>query len=161
MPNWCDNSLYITTTKKYAKQLIKAAEEDRFLSFIKPLDKDTTDAQIGGWGTKWEVNAYLNEQKESPDNPREVDLNFTFDSAWAPPIAAYDHLLMHPEVSYVSAYYFEPGMDFAGLWEDGIDDEITDLGKIYANKKHEYTPLELAIEQEFDLEQQYVELYAN
>jgi hypothetical protein len=45
---------------------------------------------------------------------------FNFDSAWAPPLAAYEKLM--EQGFEILAYYFEPGMAFAGKWEDGCDD---------------------------------------
>ena len=44
----------------------------------------------------------------------------TFDSAWSPPIGAYEKLI---EMGFsIRAMYYEPGMAFAGIWEDGDDD---------------------------------------
>jgi hypothetical protein len=43
-----------------------------------------------------------------------------FDSAWSPPTTAMERLV---EMGFgVKLYYFEPGMAFAGIWEDGNDD---------------------------------------
>ena len=43
-----------------------------------------------------------------------------FDTAWSPPITAYEKLL---DLGFsVKAGYYEGGMCYAGLWEDGIDD---------------------------------------
>ena len=40
--------------------------------------------------------------------------------AWSPPIAAYEKLL---EMGfYIRALYYEGGMAFAGVWDNGIDD---------------------------------------
>ena len=44
----------------------------------------------------------------------------TFDSAWSPPCNAYEKLV---EMGFrIRAMYYEPGMAFAGIWEDGDDD---------------------------------------
>jgi hypothetical protein len=43
-----------------------------------------------------------------------------FDSAWSPPIAMYEFL--YSEDWSVSAMYHEPGMGFAGRFEDGYDE---------------------------------------
>jgi hypothetical protein len=44
----------------------------------------------------------------------------TFESAWAPPVAAYDKL--EAQGFRIRAMYYEPGMGFAGVYEDGHDD---------------------------------------
>jgi hypothetical protein len=43
----------------------------------------------------------------------------TFESAWAPPVAAYDKL--EAQGFRIRAMYYEPGMGFAGVYEDGHD----------------------------------------
>jgi hypothetical protein len=74
---------------------------------------------INEWGTKWDV---------SSDNVEIVDANTVtagFDSAWSPPITAYERLI---ELGFeVEAFYYEPGMGFVGKWVDGID-EYYELG---------------------------------
>jgi hypothetical protein len=48
-------------------------------------------------------------------------LDFYFDSAWCPPIAFYDMLLLKfPSISITSIYY-ESGCGFAGKYTNGID----------------------------------------
>ena len=46
-----------------------------------------------------------------------------FVSAWSPPIQAYDSMM--EQGFSIKAYYFEPGCDFCGRYEDGIDDCYT------------------------------------
>jgi hypothetical protein len=81
------------------------------------------DWRVHNWGTKWDVNdVHVDYFTQEPDK---ASANFHFDSAWAPPIAFYDHLT---ELGFeVKAYYYEPGMAFCGKYEDGADDgyEIT------------------------------------
>jgi hypothetical protein len=72
------------------------------------------DFNISNWGTKWDVNS---------DNVEIADANTVtagFDSAWAPPIRAYEQLT--EQGFEVVAFYYEPGMQFVGKWEDGFDD---------------------------------------
>jgi hypothetical protein len=77
------------------------------------------DFCVNEWGTKWDVDPY---------NPIEFDsewdknnkITFGFDSAWAPPLGVYETLV--EQGFAVRGYYFEGGMNFAGIWEDGIDD---------------------------------------
>ena len=44
----------------------------------------------------------------------------SFDSAWAPPINAY--IALEQLGFQVRAYYYEPGMQFCGIYGDGYDD---------------------------------------
>ena len=74
------------------------------------------DYCCGEWGTKWDVG----DQGCTDIRPDGLMLNTAFDSAWAPPIAAYEKLI---EMGFtVNAMYYESGMCFAGAWEDGVDD---------------------------------------
>jgi hypothetical protein len=74
------------------------------------------DFNTANWGTKWDVNS---------DNVEIQDANTltaSFDSAWAPPINAYEKLM---ELGFeIEAFYYEPGMCFVGKWVDGEDDCI-------------------------------------
>jgi hypothetical protein len=74
------------------------------------------DFCVNEWGTKWDVGA---DGQEAIDNGNNT-LSLNFDSAWAPPVNAYEKLI---EMGFkILAYYYEPGMAFAGKWEDGNDD---------------------------------------
>jgi hypothetical protein len=74
------------------------------------------DFNIANWGTKWDVNS---------DNVAIEDANTVtagFDSAWRPPITAYERLM---ELGFeIEAFYYEPGMQFVGKWVDGLDECI-------------------------------------
>jgi hypothetical protein len=119
----------------------KALQEGKFLQEFIPCPEELLDAvanfetndamvakhgysswydfNIANWGTKWDVNS---------DNVEIVDANTVtagFDSAWAPPIRAYEQLL--EQGFEVEAFYYEPGMQFVGKWADGID-EYYELG---------------------------------
>jgi hypothetical protein len=74
------------------------------------------DFNIANWGTKWDVQS---------DNVAIEDANTvtaSFDSAWAPPLTAYEKLM---DLGFeVEAFYYEPGMQYVGKWVDGEDDCI-------------------------------------
>lgn len=148
MPNWCNNSVTIThsdTTKMQA--LVAAVNEGKFCDHVIPTPQDLTDTvsgsvpegperdaheaqmkrnlelygakdwydyQVSNWGTKWDVQPY--DTVELEDNV----LSFGFDSAWSPPTGVYTMLV--EQGFTVKAFYYEPGMCFAGVWEDGIDE---------------------------------------
>lgn len=75
------------------------------------------------WGTKWDVGG-----ADASITIDDDGLGFTasFDSAWAPPTGVYEQLV---EDGYsVRGFYYEPGMSFAGIYDDGCDDCYSDWG---------------------------------
>jgi hypothetical protein len=84
------------------------------------------DYCVNEWGTKWDVggDSAWGDPVEIQEDGR---LTLSFDSAWAPPTAAYDKLL---DLGFsVRGYYYESGMCFCGVYDDGYDDyfEIGDM----------------------------------
>lgn len=75
------------------------------------------DFCVNEWGTKWDVGGdWDGDFSDDTDH----SLTMTFDSAWAPPVAAYAKF---EELGFaVQGYYYEPGMAFAGVYSDGYDD---------------------------------------
>jgi hypothetical protein len=91
------------------------------------------DYCVNEWGTKWDVggNDY-NEPQEIPDG-----LIMSFDSAWAPPIAAMEKF---QDLGFsVRLYYYEPGMCFAGIYDENGDDYY-DLGGMNSDQVAEELP---------------------
>ena len=123
MPNWCDNQITITGPNSVIDKIEKIVKEESndaengLLQFFHPMPKQLLE-------TEWEVcefygvdRQYLTEQSEG-----ESTISFSFSSAWAPPIGAYEKFLENNSNCFLRAYYYEGGCDFMGLWEDGIDD---------------------------------------
>lgn len=151
MPNWCNNNVRIThTDRSKIEALAAAVREGKFCNHVIPVPQDLTDTMAGSygddekqraledktasniekhgygnwydfcvarWGTKWDVDAY---------DPEDVvvdeynTITFGFDSAWSPPTGVYEALV---EQGYeVEALYYESGMAFCGVWQDGCDD---------------------------------------
>ena len=155
MPNWCSN--YVELTHENPDMLRRA--EDAFnrgellAEFIpvpaslqivagcvgdpdeqKKLEEATAknielhgygnwyDFCVNEWGTKWDVGAD-GQRNEIVGNT----FNASFESAWGPPIQAYEKL---EGLGFtVSAYYYESGMGFCGVFSEGVDDyfDITDM----------------------------------
>ena len=151
MPNWCNNTLNIRHEDPAMIERARIAFADaRLCEEFAPVPKslhivagrvgdDTDQAQkdleaqeetnlkehgyrnwydycVNEWGTKWDIGGGDGHTVDQDAN----GVVFNFDSAWAPPLAAYEKLMgMGFEIL---AYYFEPGMAFAGKWEDGCDD---------------------------------------
>ena len=126
MPNWCMNRLTISHTNddmvdrfENAYNLGKACNE--FLPL--PEGEDWYNWQINNWGTKWDIGADMGTDKEERYGLKATrvdnEVSCSFDSAWSPPIGLYDKLI---ELGYdVKATYWEPGMAFCGIWDNGAD----------------------------------------
>ena len=148
MPNWCNNSVVLKhEDPAMIERARKAFNGEGLLQEFIPVPQDLRDTVSGSmgedkreaheaqqktnvekygyanwydfcvneWGTKWEIGADGNPAQDIPGG-----LMLGFDSAWSPPIAAYEKLL---EMGFeIEAMYYEPGMAYAGVWEDGNDD---------------------------------------
>lgn len=156
MPNWCNNNLILEHDDPEMLVRAKAAlDRCEFLQEFIPVPQELRDtvsgfhgdadeqakleAQsernrqqfgysnwydycCGEWGTKWDCG----EEGNTDISPDGKVLHTGFDTAWSPPIAAYEKLM---DLGFrVKAMYFEGGMNFAGIWEDGIDDCYQDWG---------------------------------
>jgi hypothetical protein len=110
--------------------------------------------QIKNWGTKWDVDADPEQIKRNWGTKWDVDadpeqieragdtLTVSFDSAWSPPIEAYNRLV---EMGFeVQAYYNEFGMTFAGMYTGAggdIYDDCVDYGSWTAEQVRQEIPL--------------------
>ena len=90
------------------------------------------DFCVNEWGTKWDIGA-----DGCPADDIPGGLMLTFDSAWSPPIGAYEKL---EEMGFsIRAMYYEPGMAFAGIWENG-DDQFYEYGGLTSEQIREELP---------------------
>ena len=149
MPNWCNNQVEIShddVTKMEA--LVAAINDGKFCNHVIPTpeslhitagregaDGDPKqialeaaeksnleqhgyanwyDFQVARWGTKWDVDAYDTVTLDGNG------IQFGFDSAWSPPIGVYEALV--EQGFRVKAFYYESGMCFGGVWDNGNDD---------------------------------------
>jgi hypothetical protein len=67
-----------------------------------------------------------------------------FESAWAPPVGAYEKLCAMG--FRITAMYYEPGMAFAGIWEgneDEANDDYYEYGSMDSKQIAEELPAEL------------------
>ena len=97
--------------------------------------KDWYDWCVNEWGTKWDVGG-----DDGTYNDIEGGIIVGFDSAWAPPIQAYEKLFYMG--FKIRAMYYEPGMAFAGIFEDG-QDEYYEYGGLDSKGIAEELPVEL------------------
>ena len=135
MPNWCSNSLTLTCpSKREADELClflekkdtrqDEGEAESLFSYFLPEPEHEVgpdDAmpswywwRVNNWGTKWSENLY------DWNKIDETTIQFSFDTAWSPPIGVYE--AMHEAGYVVEAQYFEPGMCFVGSWIEGSDE---------------------------------------
>ena len=126
MPNWCMNKLTVSHANpdmvdrfENAYNLGKACNE--FLPL--PEGEDWYSWQINNWGTKWDIGADIGTEKEERYGLKATRVDnevcCSFDSAWSPPIGLYEKLV---DLGYdVKASYWEPGMAFCGIWDNGAD----------------------------------------
>ena len=119
MPNWCYNSVTISNedTTKIDGLVAELEKEDaEIFQYLRPNPAAEWDYgwSVENWGTKWDTNVQ--------DWTREDDTTIVmhFDTAWAPPITLFDFLV--EQGWSIRAMYHEPGMGFAGCYEDGNDD---------------------------------------
>ena len=93
------------------------------------------DFCVNEWGTKWDVG-----DSSGINSCTDTELIVYFDSAWSPPIAAYERLL---DLGFtVYATYYEPGCAFAGIWDNG-DDDYYDISQMDSGDVQQQLPSEL------------------
>jgi len=139
MPNWCGNSV---TFKHDDPAMIRRAKtafvDGKFLEEFIPLPDGKWDWHwcVENWGTKWDVG--------NGDGVNEVsDTTFTvyFDSAWSPPIRAYEQM---SDLGFdVNAIYYEPGVAFAGRWTTESGDDFYDFSNMTAEQVAKELPQDL------------------
>ena len=78
------------------------------------------DWRVENWGTKWDIMEFYNiNRKKIGEDESEISLGF--DTAWAPALGAYERFIDENSNCSLKAYYYEPGCDFMGEWDNGID----------------------------------------
>ena len=165
MPNWCNNRVTLTHADPVMiDRAVKAYQQGRLLNEFIPVPQELVDtvaspgtqeealvAQrtantekfgfadwytfcLTNWGTKWDVGG--DGEFIEQDSPNEVEL--AFDSAWAPPIAAYEQL---EGLGFeIEAYYFEPGMAFCGVWTNEFGDDYCEYTDMTPDEIREQMP---------------------
>lgn len=168
MPNWCNNSVEIYhDDPKMIERVRTAFNGEGLLQEFIPVPEDLRNIVAGSvpvaeeaehklkeefnritygytnwydfcvneWGTKWEIGADGNPAQDIPGG-----LMLGFDSAWSPPIAAYEKLMAMG--FRITAMYYESGMAYAGVWDNGNDDYY-EYGGMSSTEIAETLPAEL------------------
>ena len=171
MPNWCNNNISISGPVETIKQLWEDAnqegEDGGLLNAMVPMPvelRDTTkgsngdainwyDWCVSNWGTKWDVSLEGLEFTDNGDGTAEI--TGWFESAWAPPIEAYNRFLDDMSNCSIDASYHEPGMDFAGFYVDGDDDYLDNLHEEFKLPEDERSNLYNRLDEEYNLSENY------
>ena len=137
MPNWCNNNITISGPTETIKQLWEDAQtghrytvevdgeqvekvEFGLLEAMAPIGNWEYGTAVDTWGTKWDISDEGLEYEDTEDGY--ATISGWFDSAWSPPIEAYNTWLTENGECSIRATYEEGGMDFAGIYEDMEDD---------------------------------------
>ena len=111
MPNWCNNYLRVFgPTKDITRFKEEVSTEDELLSFNKhvPVEEGSEYSCSEVWGTKWdacEVGLIAND---------DTSLNYTFDTAWSPPIEWLTVVASKFKTLQFELIYEEGGVGFYG-----------------------------------------------
>lgn len=172
MPNWCNNSISIVGPKDTIKKLWDDAhaQEDGFglLNAMHPMPKElegTTSPsesgddwytwRVNNWSTKWDITDEGLEYREEGDTGI---IEGWFDSAWSPPIGAYEQFCDDNDNCDLEASYHEPGMDFAGFWsKDGGDEFLDGCHAEYELPEEDRSDLYVRLDNEYGLSEQFAE----
>lgn len=156
MPNWCSNTFSIRGNKNSISDLWVAAElKEGLLEAIAPIGDWEYGNAVETWGTKWDVSLEGLQYTDHGDGTAEI--SGYFDSAWSPPIGAYEQLAADFDSCIIEASYFEPGMDFAGFWSSENGEEHLDNLHDEWEKGDEASDLYKQLDDEYNLSEQFQE----
>jgi hypothetical protein len=80
---------------------------------------------VNEWGTKWDVECDIVDVKDN-------EITLYFDSAWAPPINAYEKL---EDLGFtIDGYYYEPGMAYCGKYTTEFGDDFFEIGELRSDQ---------------------------
>ena len=168
MPNWCSNSINITGPADQVKTLWEQAQAnwknedygllnamvpmpDALKGTRSPSPDDGSQPSVDGytnwydwcvanWGTKWDISDEGLTFTDNGDGTAQI--SGWFESAWAPPINAYDTFLDDMDGCSLYATYEEGGMDFAGIYDNGSDEYMENLSEACEEVVKGEVPLE-------------------
>lgn len=150
MPNWCENNLSIHGWKEDMEKLMEVItigedeyslleklyptpeelnignvsmnpDEQQNANFEKFGYKSWYDWRIDKWGCKWPESDLEIGQEYTINSDGTATIAFNFNSAWSPPIEAFNKISKdYPNILFC-LYYEEPGMGFCGsnIWSKG------------------------------------------
>jgi hypothetical protein len=133
MPNWCSNRATVTGPSPVIDEIRRILEdsEGELLTWMVPQPKFEGDQdwymwRVNNWGTKWDITDVYIDTDDEPDS-----IEFTFSTAWAPPVEAFTTWAMADGRVQFNLEYWEPGCGFVGTTTyDGeyLDTDDVDSG---------------------------------
>jgi hypothetical protein len=160
MPNWCSNNFAITGNVESIRELWEAAQTAGpdggfgLLNAIAPIGDWDYGIAVDTWGTKWDVSDEGLEFIDHGDGT--ASITGWFESAWAPPVGAYEQLAADFDSCVIECSYYEPGMDFAGFWSSENGEEHMDyLHDVWENDPD--NELFQRLDEEYNLVEQFQE----
>ena len=179
MPNWCNNNISISGPTDTIKQLWEAANQEGeaggLLNAMAPQPANLFQGSLGtkereecaeqgipnwydwnvsNWGTKWDVSTEGLEFTDNGDGTAVIE--GWFDSAWAPPIGAYEKFSEQDNDCRIEASYHEGGMDFGGFWDTENGDEYLEgCHEEYKLPEDQQSDLFKRIDEEYNLSESY------
>lgn len=166
MPNWCQNTLTITGNTETLVELktVIESDEDGLLQAIRPMPeelKGTVSPSEGenwrswaleNWGCKWDVSTEGLEYIDNGDGTSTI--SGWFDSAWAPPLEAFDSLASDWDSCYIELKYYEGGMCFIGVWDsEGGDAYYEDIEECVRRGDHKEDSVMAELVEDFGIEE--------
>ena len=177
MPNWCSNTVTLRHDEPaMITRAVEAINRGEFLNEFIPVPQALKDTVAGTvtepehmkqradnvkkygypdwydfctneWGTKWDVG-----DEGAAQHINENTVHFYFDSAWSPPVAAYEKL---QDMGFmVDAMYYEPGMAYAGVFDE-FGDECFQFDGMSSSEVRENIPV--GLDAEFAISEQMEE----
>lgn len=147
MPNYCNNIVHLRhEDPAQLTRVVDAYMRSELLNEFVPIDEEDPEwyeLRLSKWGCKWDVEPY---DKDNSPEVKDNSVTLMFDSPWSPPLEVFTKMVEEDGFD-IEAYYYEPGMQFAGLWENGRDDYYEGWGNAANARK----VLPVAIDEAFNI----------
>lgn len=157
MPNWCDNTITIQGSTETVKTLWDEASamdskgSGGLLEAMHPIGAWDYGTAVEEWGTKWDVDLEGLEFTDNGDGTSSI--TGWASSAWAPPINAFSKFSDSMDGVYCELKYYEPGMDFIGVWDsEGGDAYWENIAEMVAKGEHEQDTVLAELVEDFGVE---------
>jgi len=134
MPNWCSGRATINGPAPVIAEITNILNDPDgdLLNWMVPQpnfekDSDWYDWNIANWGCKWPISDIYFENQAEEDS-----IEFSFCSAWAPPVDAFRTWAELDGRVQFNLEYWEPGVGFVGSasWDgDSFDDSYVDCNQ--------------------------------
>lgn len=181
MPDWCDNFVTITGPKETVQKLWDdAVSAEGLLDAMVPRPRELNETQspsqdteerqeellekygasnwydwsVSRWGTKWDVSLEGLELTENLDGT--ASISGWFESAWSPPIQAYEIFSDEMNECCITASYLDQNSYFGGFFStiDG-DEHLDDLRAEYEKEEENRSDIYRRLDEQYDISAQF------